>query len=242
MRHLLKPWLALAPLVVLAACAPPRPDPRGVRPEEVLLQVSATGQADTTPDQARFQIGVSSIGADAQAATAANNAKMQAVMAALKALGVTDADVQTRQLTVARQDWGPNKGKFEANNVVEVRVRDVAKAGPAIAAATQAGVNVMWGPNLSIADPEASGRSAYAAAYKAARARAEAYAQAAGMKVARVLRISDVGGVTVPLPPMAAYEAMDQARVAAAPVAPPVMAGTSTQQVSVNVDFALAPK
>lgn len=233
--------VAATALIALSSCAPPRPDPRGVRPDEVLLQVSASGQADTHPDQARFQIGVSSIGADSRGATAANNAKMGKVTAALAGFGIGKDDLQTQQLTVSRQDWGPNKGKFEANNVVEVRLRDIARAGEAIAAATEAGANVMWGPRLTVADPEAAGRSAYAAAYKAARARADTYAEAAGLKVARVLAIRDGGGTAPPMP--MGYVA-DSMRVTedAAPAAPPVFAGTDTSQVSVRVDFALAPK
>lgn len=119
-------------------------------------------------------------------------------------------------------------------------MRDVDKAGAAIAGATQAGANVMWGPNLSITDPEAASRSAYVAAFKAARARADAYAGAAGMKVARVLRINDGSGGGSPPTPYAADRVMLEQAQAAAP--PPVMAGTTTRQVSVSVDFALGPK
>lgn len=234
-------WTATAAVLALTGCGPHRPDPRGVERNEVLLQVSAIGQTDAKPDTARFAVGVSSIGATSQAATEANNAKMNAVVSALKSLGVGDADLQTKQLTIARQDWGANKGKFEANNVVEVRMRDVEKAGAAIAGATQAGANVMWGPNLSITDPEAASRNAYVAAFKAARARADAYASAARMKVARVLRINDgsAGGSPPPMP-YAADRVMLESAQAAAP--PPVMAGTATQQVSVSVDFALGLK
>lgn len=242
MRHSTIAAMLLASAVTLAGCSPPRPDPRGVGPGEVLLQTSATGQADSTPDQARFQIGVSSIGADAKAASAANATKMAQVVGALKQYGIKDADIQTKQLTVQRQDWGPNKGKFEVDNSVEVTMRDIPKAGAAIAAASAAGANVMWGPNLTVSDPEAAGRSAYAEAYKAARARADAYAAAAGMKVARVLRISDVGG-EAPGPEPMMYDAnmvAEAARVVAP--SPPVSAGTNTQQVSVRVDFALGPK
>lgn len=231
----------VAVALLLAGCKPCRPDARGIARDEVLLQVSATGRADTTPDQARFAIGVSSAGASAQEATTLNNRKMTAVVDALGALGVEKADIQTKQLTVARQEWGLNKGRFEANNVVEVRMRKVDQAGAAIAAATQAGANVMWGPNLSVADPEAAGRSAYAAAFKAARARAETYAEAAGLKVARVLVIRDGGGGAPPPMPVMA-QGYDMAVEARANAAPPVMAGTDTQQVTVSVDFALAPK
>ena len=240
MRRTTIGWTATVAALALTGCGGPhRPDPRGVERDEVLLQVSASGQTDTKPDTARFAVGVSSIGATSQAATEANNAKMNAVVTALKSLGVADADLQTKQLTIARQDWGPNKGKFEANNVVEVRMRDVAKAGAAIAGATQAGANLMWGPNLSITDPEAASRNAYTAAYKAARARADAYANAAGMTVARVLRIRDGRVAPPPMPYAADAVAMEQAQAVAPP---PVMAGTTTQQVNVSVDFALGPK
>jgi uncharacterized protein len=242
MRRSIIGWTAVAAAaLLLAGCKPYRPDARGVARDEVLLQVSATGRADTTPDQARFAIGVSSAGATAQEATALNNRKMNAVVDALKALGVGNADIQTKQLTVSRQEWGLNKGRFEANNVVEVRMRKVDQAGAAIAATTQAGANVMWGPNLTVADPEAAGRSAYAAAYKAARARADTYAEAAGLKVARVLAIRDGGGASPPMP-YAMTDAMARVTEQAANVAPPVMAGTDTHQVTVSVDFALAPK
>src|SRR3546814_13439397 len=80
-------------------------------------------------------------------------------------------DLQTRQLTVNRIDWGANKGKYEAVNRVEVRMRAVDKAGEAVAATTRAGANVLSGPTLRVSDQEAATKSAYAAAYRAPRAR-----------------------------------------------------------------------
>jgi uncharacterized protein YggE len=56
---MLKLPLAAVTLLSLAACGETRYDPRGVRPEETLLSVSATGQADTRPDEAQFQAGIS---------------------------------------------------------------------------------------------------------------------------------------------------------------------------------------
>ena len=76
----------------------------------------------------------------------------------------------------------------------------MARVGEAVAAATEAGANLVGGPDLRISDREAASRSAYAAAYRAARARAEAYAGAAGLKIARVLTIQDGGEYGVPMP------------------------------------------
>lgn len=230
------PALALLPL--LAACGDRSHDPRALARDEVLVTVSATGQADSTPDQARFSAGVSSIGATGPAAGAANAAAMNRVFGALTALGIDRRDIQTRQLSIQRIDYGPNRGRFEASNVVSVRVRKVDRAGAAIAAATGAGANVLSGPELTVADPEAAGRSAYAAAYKAARARAEAYAGAAGMRVARTLTIDDGVSGGSPSP----YGDFAMERVAPRAEAPPVSAGTTTETATVRVSFALGPK
>lgn len=232
--------LALGAVTLLAGCGHPQRDPRGVDHDEVLLQVQASGTADAHPDEARFSAGVSSIGATATAATEANNAHMNAVVSALGTLGVAKADIQTQQLTVSRIDWGANKNKFEANNVVSVRMRAVDKAGAAIAATTQAGANVLSGPDLRVSDGEAGSRTAYAAAFKAARARADALAGAAGLKVARILTIRDASGSGPPQPMAGYFQAEDKMANAAAP--PPVMAGTNTTRATINVDFALAPK
>jgi uncharacterized protein len=228
--------MAILAVAALAGCSSPPADPRGVARDEVLLQVSATGRADTRPDQARFTAGVQTIGANAGEASARNNAAINSVLAALERLGIKRDDLQTQSISLSRIDEGPNRGRFEANDVVEVRVRDLRRAGEAIAAATQAGANILSGPSLTLSDPEKAGRSAYAAAYRAARARAEAYASAAGLKVARVLAIRD----TAQPSPSYGFEGIVQYEPGRPNQAPPVEAGISTREVRVQADFALA--
>ena len=230
--------LALA----LAACGQRPADPRGVGHDEVLLQVTATGRTDTRPDEARFTAGVDTIGASAADASARNSATINKVVAALERLGVKPDDVQTRSITLNRIDYGPNRGRFQANNLIEVRVRDLKRAGEAIAATTEAGANVLSGPNLRVSDSEAANRSAYAAAYKAARARADAYAEAAGLQVARVLAIREAGEGGGPRPYYEGDAGMDVAVQTAAPSPPAMMPGMTTSQVRVRADFALAAK
>ena len=238
--------LALLPAVLLAACQPAAPDPRGVDHDETLLTVTASGRADATPDEARIQLGVQSLAGSAEEASRANREKMEKVTATLARLGVRQEDVQTRNLTLNRIDYGKDRGRFRADNVVEIRMRDTGKVGEAIAAATDAGANLLSGPDLRISDREKANRSAYAAAYRAARARAEAYAGAAGLRIVRVLAIHDAGESGVPMPyGRAGYDANMVAQSAAPPppVAPeslPFSPGTTTTEVRVRVDFALA--
>jgi uncharacterized protein YggE len=235
MRAFVLPLLLCA---ALAACDTPPPDARGLQRDEVLLQVLAAGRAETRPDEARFVAGVSTISPTAAAASAGNSQAINRVVAALRALGIRPEDVQTRSITLNRLDYGPNRGRFEANNQIEVRVHDLNKAGEAIAAATEAGANVLSGPNLDVADPEAASRGAYAAAYRAARARAETYAIAAGLRIDRILAIRDEDVQGGPIAPEGfAQDAAREPAVAAPP--PPVMPGRNSNEVHIRVDFAL---
>jgi len=231
---------AFGAALVLAACSKAAPDPRGVGRNEVLVQVSASGRADSRPDEARFTVGVDTIAATSREAGARNSATINKVAAALRGLGVKEDDLQTRSITLSRIDYGPNRGRFQANNLIDIRVRDIKRAGEALAAITEAGANVLSGPNLRVSDPDNAGRSAYAAAYRSARARADAYAQAAGLKVTRVLAIrdGDDSGGPIFLPGIEA--SADAARAVAQERAPPVQAGISTSEARIRVDFALS--
>ncbi len=228
---------------VVSSCSSGKPDPRGVDHDETMLSVSAIGRSENRPDQAAFTAGIETIRGDAKAASGANAQAMQKLVDALLATGIKKDDVQTSNISISRIDWGTNKNKVQASNTVTVKVRNVDKVSEAIAATTGANANLLSGPNLSISDPEKARLSAYGAAYKAAKVRAEAYAAAADMKIARVLTIRDGGIVGQPMP----YE-MDAMAESAAPAMvrtvapPPVQVGTTTSEVSVQVDFALEHK
>lgn len=234
-------------LPLLASCERAAPDPRGVERGETLLTVSATGRADSRPDEARIRLGVNSKGATAAEASRLNREKMAKVAAALKSLGVPDDAMQTQNLSLQRTDYGPERGTFRADNLLEVRLRDMSKVGEAVATVTDAGANVVGGPDLRVSDRESANRSAYAAAYRAARARAEAYAGAADLKIARVLAITDGGEHGVPMPYSMERNANMSVQVSApppisAPPPPPFSPGVNSTEVRVRVDFALEPR
>lgn len=232
-------FAAICALMLLAACQPSATDPRGVRQDETLLTVSASGRAETRPDEARLQLGVQSIAATAGEASQANRQKMERVTSALTSLSVRADDLQTRNLSLQRIDYGRERGRFRAENIVEVRLRDMTKVGDAVTAVTEAGANVISGPDLRVSDREGSARTAYAAAYKAARARADAYAGAAGLKVKRVLAIYDGGDSAAPLPyGRHVGDAVAQS-AAPPPQEVPFSPGVNTSDVRVRVDFAL---
>nr|WP_294848618.1 SIMPL domain-containing protein [uncultured Sphingomonas sp.] len=233
--------LLAVPLIALAACGQHAPDPRGVDRDETLLTVSASGRAETRPDEATFSLGVNTIAGSAAEASRLNNEKMQKVTAALTGFGIKPDDLQTRNLTLNRIDYGKDRGRFQANNTVTVRLKDLSRASDAVVAATEAGANLLSGPQLRVADAEKASMSAYANAYKAARQRADAYAEAAGLKVSRVLAIRDGGQAGGEPIPMEQLRTLDVQAAVPVPVAPPppFNPGVNTSVVNVRVDFAL---
>ena len=252
MKHLL--FCVAAPLS-LTACGDRADEARGVDHGETLLSVSASGQAESRPDQAQFQAGIETFAGNARAASEANQDKIVEIVAALRELGVAEKDIQTRAVTVRRIEYGDRKGQYQAANMVEVTMRNPDRAGEAVTAVTEAGANIVSGPSLSMTDPEATANLAYADAYKAARKRAEAYAKAAGMEVSRVLYIRDAGGMQGQTYLRGAEAMADsmmvQTQSAAPPPPPPVamprpeerspsmMVGTTRSDVYIQVDFAL---
>ena len=242
----MKALLPLAAGLLLAACGDSPPDPRGVDHDETLLSLTASGEAEAVPDEAFVELGVNSYAREARAAQAANDAKIEKIVAAIADLGVAASDTQTRNLSLQKLDYGPSKGQYQASNVLRVRMRAADKAGEAVTRATEAGANVLSGPTLRIADPEKANRGAYIAAYRAARTRAEAYAEASGKSIARVLAIRDGGrsGGGYPQPPYPMYEQAPGVVAPQAVAAPPpsIRPGTMLTRVSVQVDFALRDK
>jgi uncharacterized protein YggE len=237
--------------LTLTACGERTPDPRGIDRDETLLRLSASGEAEAVPDEAFIELGVNSYAGSARAAQAANAKKIDAIVAALDDLGVAARDTQTRNLSLQKVEYGANKGQFQASNILAVRLRNAPRAGEAVTRATEAGANVLGGPSLRIADPEKANRGAYIAAFRAAHTRAEAYAEAAGMRIARVLTIRDGGqyggGGGYPMTVGDSAAMTEQAMSPPPLVSPPpppssIRPGTSLTRVSVQVDFALEPK
>ena len=237
--------VALGATLTLVACGDPSYDPRGVEADETLLSVSATGQTATRPDEAQFQAGIITWATTAKDASEANQATVGDILASLRKIGIVEKDIQTQVANVQRLDWGDRKGQYQASNVANVTVRDVDKAGAAVAAATAAGANIVSGPDLRMANPEKAATIAYTGAYKQARARAEAYAEAAGMRISRVLTIRESGGsqgnrylpgaTSAASPPVMVEQAARDASAA-------IMPGQTTSRVAIQVDFALRPK
>ena len=225
--------LALAaPAVAGAQPAEPPPPPAT---SGTTLDIVARGETRRVPDVATVTAGVVSQAADAAGAVRDNAARMTRVLAALKRAGVADRDVQTANLSLApqyryTQNEAPVITGYQASNNVTIRFRDIGKAGTILDALVATGANQINGPDLMIDDPAAALDEARVDAMAKAKARAELYARATGLRIKRILSITEAGDMPRPVPVMM--------RAAAAPpeyADSKVMAGE--QSVGVTVSF-----
>ena len=222
--------MTAAPATALAQAAPAS--------DGTLLSVSSRAEARKAPDIATFSAGVVTQAADGNAALRQNAEQMNRVLAAIKAAGVADKDVQTSGISLNPQyryeeNQPPRITGYQASNTVNVKLREVAKMGKVLDALVASGANQVNGPSFGIDDPEPLYDRARLDALKAARARAETYAGALGVRVRRIVSISE-GGAAMPSPmprmAMMKAEAYDST---------PVAAGETTVSVNLDVVFEL---
>lgn len=212
-----------------------------VLPDGTLLDVSATGKVTRTPDMATVRAGVVTQNATAATALRENAARMAQVIAGLKRAGIAERDIATANVSLQPQyRYEENKPPvvtgYQASNSVSVRFRDVARAGPVLDSLVAAGANQIDGPTLSLAEPDAALDEARQDAVRRARARADLYARAAGMRVDRIVSIDETGESEGdrPRPPMVF------ARAAMADSAPTqVLPGDTDVTASLDVRFLL---
>ena len=241
MRHsrplLLASLLALSFLAMTHASAQPSAQ-AAVPADGTLLSVSAHAEASRVPDVATMSTGVVTQSADANAALKANSAQMNKVVAAIRAAGIAERDIRTSGINIHPQyryaeNQPPVITGYQASNTVSIRVRDVARLGEVLDALVASGANQVNGPNFEIDQPEAVYDEARRAALELAQARARMYADALGLRVRRIVSVSEGGGFQPPVPMLKAM-AMD-ARAESAPVAP----GETTLGASLDVVFEL---
>lgn len=163
-----------------------------------VLDVTAEGRTTRVPDVATIRAGVVAQAATAAAALTDNAARMARVLAALRRAGIAPRDIATATIGLAPQyryadNVPPVITGYQATNGVTIRFRDVARAGAILDALVAEGANQIDGPELSIDKPDAALDEARTDAVRRARARADLYAAAAGMKVVRVISIAEAG-------------------------------------------------
>lgn len=184
------PLLLVAGLV-LAGCAT-APSTAEVKPQ---LTVSGTGLVRVSPDTASINLGVATQDTDVAQAVAASNLAAEAIITAVKNLGVAPEDVRTTYFNVSPQPMYDQNGQptgqtnYWVNNTLVVTLRQVDQLGAVLQAAVDAGANSINGISFDLTDKSQAEEQARQAAIADAQQRAERLATAAGTTLGEVFSI-----------------------------------------------------
>ncbi len=161
------------------------------------MTLIGVGEVFVVPDMAMVTLGVSNINEKASDAMRANSASMASVYKALKDAGIEARDIQTTQLSLNPR-WNrttsnnvPRITGYEAVNTVKVRVRALDTVGTVLDVLSQAGANRINQISFGIQKPRPHIDEARKRAVADARIKAELYAQASGVELGAVIRISE---------------------------------------------------
>jgi uncharacterized protein YggE len=204
------------------------------------LEVSASGSVSRVPDLAIISAGVVTRSTTASGAIAENATRMERVRSALKRAGIADRDIQTSSISLNpdyryENNQPPVLTGYQASNNVSVKFRDIRNSGRILDALVAQGANQINGPSLTIDKPEAAYDEARTRAIAVGRARAELYARSLGMRVVRLLSVSESGGFS--RPPMPMYSRAETAMAADAKTS--VDPGSQDLEVTLAMSFEL---
>jgi uncharacterized protein YggE len=229
--------LACLPGVGQVAVASEDPAPR--------ILVLGEGSVDVAPDMAVLNLSVMREAATAREALTANSAAMAKVLDAMTALGIEKRDLQTANFSIQprytnppRQGIGAGDARklvgYTVRNGLTVRVRDISKVGEVLDTSVNLGVNE--GGSILFTNDDASQAITQARiqAMENALSKGQTLAKAAGVKVGKVLEISEQNYSPRPVAMARMGMAMDSSAKSV-----PIAAGENTYKVTVNVSLAI---
>lgn len=232
-------WPLLSFAVLAVAVTPAFAAPH--QPSVPVISVSGMGEVQSAPDTAFISAGVTTTGATAGEALAANTKAMGALIETLKAQGVETKDIQTARFSVNPQYVYPDRNAagdtppprivgYQVENGVDVKVRKLADLGAILDKIVGAGANTVNNISFSVTDPAALLTEARKAAFADAKQKAETYAVAAGGELGPIISVSETQA-----PPPVPRPMMAKAAFAAEAAPVPVEAGQLSYSSNVDV-------
>lgn len=181
------------------------------------ISVVASGEASVAPDLAVVSFAVSGSGKELAPTRDDVNQRSSAVLAALRKLGIREADLNAPDLSV-HPEYDYRKGQrligYRVSRQMTVRIRDLDQLGEVQDAITAAGANEVHGARMEASDPSAAEHEALRSAFAAARAKAEVLAGAAGVGLGAVARLEEETDLGPPMPKLAMMQAADAGGIA----------------------------
>jgi len=227
-------------LIVLASIAlsagPARAQQQAV-PEGRIL-VIGEGSISAVPDYAEINGGVTTRGKSVKEASDANSKLMAAVTAALQDAGIVAKDIQTSHFSIqplytpADPHSEAKLSGYSVSNQINVTIHDIGKAGDILDRLITAGVTNVGNIQFLHTDPSKLLDQAREAAVADAKRKAEIYAKASGIKLGKVVWITEEPAFAPAMPMMR--------MTAGAPAQVPISVGEDSLHVRITVGFDIA--
>jgi len=208
--------IPVAALFLLTSCAPAvgqtslnerphQPAPGQLQEERGTIQVTGQAQVSVPADRVRISFSVETEAKAAGDATAQNAQKMEAVISAIRGIGVPDLDIETfgyslrPEYEVSREGTGTRAiSGYRVQNNIRVTLPDVEATGSVLDGAVEAGANRVTNLQFEASDTRSARLEALREAVLSARTQAETIASAMGAELGIALEVQ--GGASAPNP------------------------------------------
>jgi uncharacterized protein YggE len=249
-------FTAVLPIALLAtaACAGPLRAQGGqpttsapmIGPNASRIVTSATEEVEIAPDRAMITFAVETRGRTAAAAGTENARIQAAVLDTLRRIGIASAQLRTQGVSINPEYEYPRDGGrptvigYQAQNSIQVEVRQISMIGTLIDAGLSRGATNIGGLRFFASSTEAATREAMRKAVARARADADAIADAAGGRIGGVIEIVANPGMSGPVQPV--MLAMTMRSAERADVSTPIESGVLKVIVAVEARFLFVPR
>ena len=169
------------------------------------INVTGVGEVKVKPDIARLSVGVETLDKDAGKAVQRNAAQADAVIKAIRALGVRESDIQTSGFDLSSEyteDKDPKFKGYKVSNTVTVTLRKIEDVGKTLDAAVKAGANVANSVSFDVNDTDKAKAEEEATLKAVADAKRQAIllAKASGIKEIELYILSKTSGFGAGIP------------------------------------------
>ena len=206
------------------------------------IWVAGEGTIDLEPDLALLNVGVEVQAETVSEARGEAAAAMDAVIAAVKARGLTDADIQTSSFNIwPRYDYVEGVqtlAGYRVSNTATIKMRDLDSVGDIIDDVAEAGGDAtrIDGISFTVEDPTPFMADLREAAVKNATDKAQHYADLIGASLGDLFYLTETGGASPPTPVARAELAFADSSARAATS---VSGGELTLRMTIQAAFAV---
>lgn len=158
------------------------------------ITVSGEARLEEKSQIASFTAGVTAINDNKETAVDEVNQAIAEIIDSVKTFGIAEKDIQTQTLSVYKIQEVERRiglGQWNANNTIEITLRDVDKASALASLLSESGATNVHGPSFYLDDTQDSEVVLLEEAINNAREKAEKIAKSSGRKLGKIVTVTE---------------------------------------------------